>query len=346
MPTSFTQSTSTTTPDPCTLEQFDQQITEMTKGFSYARLPDVDLAMWPSDVRFFDDISDPRFFNDRFIEADAISGKLATPMYISMMISNIFLFLTVYCFIEEHYFYGPERNIYPLSFAVIAVMLSLIGISLFFFPPLKVRFNRQAQLVHSSAVDHPLPWRYVQPVSNYNIGGLDSNMLYLTFPPPKGKEELYEETPLMVCGIFKSTDTATYGSNLDRFEFIRLYMEHGLAAIEPKEGTSPESITKPSGFLSSDHIVDIIKKRDVGGIIAHFFFLIILYIPGYGPLIDWYLKRRSRKFRWPEEVERLCAPGADLSGYDTTPVRARRDFFYRFDGSDIHFVDANGHRIG
>ena len=50
----------------------------------------------------------------------------------------------------------------------------------------------------------------------------------------------------------------------------------------------------------------------------------------FGPLIDWLLKRQAKKFRWPEEVERLCAPGADLSAYDTTPVTPQPGVHYRY----------------
>ena len=43
-----------------------------------------------------------------------------------------------------------------------------------------------------------------------------------------------------------------------------------------------------------------------------------------GPIIDWLLKRQAKTFRWLEEIERLCAPGTDLSAYDTTRVKPEK----------------------
>ena len=56
------------------------------------------------------------------------------------------------------------------------------------------------------------------------------------------------------------------------------------------------------------------------------------------------VQRKADAYQWPEEVERLCAPDADLSGYDTTPVKSRTDVYYVYRGMDqgIVFVDANG----
>ena len=328
--------------DAATLENFDQKISAMTQTFDYARLPDVDTAMWPKDVHFFDDISNKEQFNERFIETGSMSGRVAQIIYIFLIIFNLSLFLSIYCFIEENYFYGPERNIYPATFGTMVWMLILCWVCMIYFPPLKIRFNRQAQLVHSSIIDHPLPWRYVQPITNYSMTSLNTYTLFLTFPPLKGTED--EDKPLLVSSAFASRDSVSYDGNLTRFEFIRLYMEHGLSAIRARTHISSEILAPPSGFISPRFDINKIQSSPLLGIVLYLFSL-FFYILGYGPLVDWYLKRRYRKFRWPEEVERLCAPGADLSGYDTTPVRARRDFFYRFDGSDIHFVDANGHRI-
>ncbi|RQP29430.1 hypothetical protein DF156_25875 [Burkholderia ubonensis] len=128
---------------------------------------------------------------------------------------------------------------------------------------------------------------------------------------------------------------------MDRLEFIRRYMEHGLEAIQPDEQMRRLGrVRKPSGFLRST------PNPDWWNLYVGRPFMHLLYWCATGPLIDWWVARKRATLRWPEEVERLCAPDADLSAFDTTPVKSRTDIFYRYAGDrGYELVDAKGRPV-
>jgi len=68
---------------------------------------------------------------------------------------------------------------------------------------------------------------------------------------------------------------------------------------------------------------------------------------GLGPLIDRWAAHHAAQFRWPDEVERFCAEGADLSAYDTTPVASNKHIFYRYDrrAGGLYLCDRDGVRL-
>lgn len=118
-------------------------------------------------------------------------------------------------------------------------------------------------------------------------------------------------------------------------------MEHGLEAIQPDEYMQRMGLVrKPSGF-SGETI-----NPDWWDLYVARPFERLLYWFAMGPLIDKWVERKKAAYRWPEEVERLCAPGADVSAWDTRPVTSRKDIFYRHAGDrGYELVDAQGRRI-
>lgn len=143
----------------------------------------------------------------------------------------------------------------------------------------------------------------------------------------------------MTSGAFDVADESALVSNLTRLEFLRRYMAGGLSSIQP----DPRCVsTQPSGFtprvmLKNDGLIDFLIAK---------FVVLPAYLLAGGPLIDRYLLRHAADAQWPSEVERLCAPGADLSGYDTAPVQAHEHVYHRFNGRGFDLVNSQGEVIG
>lgn len=188
-----------------------------------------------------------------------------------------------------------------------------------------------------------LPWREVKPFLEMGtVYGLD-----LFFPIPYQQlgdwkridfQRVFRDRPLEVPGNFDAHDSALHENLIMRLEFIRRYMEHGLEAIQP----SPQAIANgelrvPSGFVHTKRTL----AQKLTSPVAWAYYL------SAGPWVDAYIKKKADAYVWPEEVERLCAPGADLSGYNTTPVKAHRNLFYRWRGmyAGFELVDAKGRAI-
>lgn len=107
----------------------------------------------------------------------------------------------------------------------------------------RIRYNRQAQLIHiddgQGHVAH-IPWRHVRPVVDYRHSG--QGALHLYAPRPRAEQEAYGLThagnsnPPAIdfagpycCGSAFSIHL----HGLQGLEFVRRYMEHGLKAIGP-----------------------------------------------------------------------------------------------------------------
>lgn len=325
---------------------FETQMETKRQNKEFSELPGLDISMWPEDVAFQDDLSDRRYYNEIFIEQrrDKASG-LRFYMKILFFFHNVSILMAIDQLISGDSFgFG---DVMFLSF------MPLMAWFFFLFEFLRsrvggLRFNRQAQMVHVGVMGGvvSLPWRDVKPFFNYGVHGGD---LKLYFPYPEvivknqGGEEKYErygdKEPYAVQGTLDWRDIGIDGS-LSRLEFLRRYMEEGFDAVQPDPDKVGEDNIHPPSEAQQSHkgdgflrVIDVFAK--LGGILAG------------GPLIDWFLRRQSQKFKWPEEIERLCTPGADLSGIDTSPVKPRKDIFYRPCGLDgIELVNSRGQRIG
>ncbi|MFD4837162.1 hypothetical protein ACFWP0_06605 [Achromobacter sp. NPDC058515] len=299
---------------------FEEGIERWKKRGDTAPMEPVDLAMWPGDAKFENDVSDRSLFNERFIESRIGENELLDNTYTLSMWHTIFLICIVAAICEN-----PS-----LWYLVIPYLLFnsffFLSIGAFARPGGRIRFNRQAQLVQT--VDGKgnvaaVPWRTVQPFFRLKMPGRVD--LQLAFPPPLGnKAKIYEyKGVLWLDGGFDCLDDSDIPSAGLRFEFIRRYMEEGLDAIQPTADLPTYS--KPSG-----------PPR-----------IPTFYWVGFGPLIDRWAAYHAAKFRWPDEVERLCAEDADLSGHDTTPVASNTHIFYRYDprGESFYLCDRNGVRL-
>src|SRR5699024_7649722 len=181
-----------------------------------------------------------------------------------------------------------------------------------------VRLNRQAQVIHFALGKNDyfhVPWKNIRPFTYHEL----SNKLILGYPLPSEQREKFEddslerlygkEPPHLTISI-SGTDAVTLSGNLYRLEFIRRYMELGVEGIRPIPEIEAEKITT--------NLRKIFAEDKTNGPFSYLLWLLEeaqYYIAG-GPLIDRWVRYEARKFKWPEEVERLCTPGADLTGFD------------------------------
>jgi len=297
---------------------FEEGIALWLKRTDQAPMEPVDLAMWKGDAKFENDISDHELFNERFIETRFEDEKSTDLIYMLSMLHTISVVVMVSSVFTGDWFWGLLA-IYPV--VNIVFFMGLWGLTKL---STRIRFNRQAQRVH--VVDRggreiTLRWRDVQPFFQLMPPGRVE--LRLAFPPPPGVWDFVDRGVLWLSGEFDMLDSANIGTAALRFEFIRRYMEEGLEAIQPTADLEMYRKPSPPSRLNS------------------------FYWPGFGPLIDRWANYHRSRFRWPEEVERLCAPGADLSGIDTTPVASDRIIFYRYDvrEQNFYFCDREGERL-
>ena len=350
MPPENVAMTDAQTPPPSPPQSFATQLAATRRLSNWQELPPPGIAMWPGIRRSSDDISDRTQFNERFIESRVNTGRGAFFIQLCSMGISIFFLTLLYLFYLDFSSNEPFRTVDLLGYGICIIFILILS----FFAWLTihtsssdpVRFNRQAQVVQipwgiNGEECLTLPWREVHPFIEYDPISEGGYFLRLGFPLPSGGPTLDGQL-FTVPGGFDGSDFMSFSGALWRYEFIRRYMEEGLEAITPDPALVKKGmIRKPTGFDAEVNEIDGWGFR---------LFYYTLYQPFYwltfGPLIDWYLKRRERSFRWPEEVERLSAPGADLSGYDTTPVVARTDLFYRFDYPNVvSLVDRHGNGV-
>ncbi|AYQ36810.1 hypothetical protein BLA9940_04886 [Burkholderia aenigmatica] len=292
---------------------FEEGITRWLKRSDMAPMQAINVAMWKGDAEFENDISDRELFNERFIETRFGDGTGKDIIYLLSMQHTIFTSVMAISVFTGDWFW-ELLLIYP-----IVNILFFWGMWALTKPSTRIRFNRQAQRVHivdREGLAITLYWRDVQPIFRLMPPGRIA--LQLAFPPPVGVTSRVNDGVLWLNGEFDKLDSSNIRTAALRFEFIRRYMAEGLDAIQPTADLDMYREPSPPSRLNS------------------------FYWPGLGPLIDRWANYHLSKFRWPEEVERLCAPGADLSGCeDTTPVVANKQVFYRIDPRDDSFYACN-----
>jgi len=304
--------------------------------------------MHPFKVHFGDDLSDTRLYNDRFIESRVAQGNLSSALYVIGLMHNIVLLGCLVGFISDPH--GPLWILLLLYVPFgVGFCLNAIRLAVKYAGHDFVRFNRRMQLVHfwGGTGKQPrmmhMPWREAVPFTEFvGMSMAGGNHLKFLFPTPKGTDD--DGRPIEVKGDLTFGDGSLV-FNLNRLEFWRRYMAEGLKAVQPDpEMIEAELVKAPSGYTPGP------AKYD--GLIERFFHYLLdrglfYYLAG-GPLIDRWIKRAAENYRWPEEVECLCAEDADLTGFDTAPIPARTDVFYQFGGplEPIIYVDAQGQRLG
>src|SRR5699024_8829344 len=317
-----------------------------------AALPGIDVAMWHEDFKPHEDVSK---FNDIYLDIGGsigIDGELEdiSALYFFGAMHNITLVVfMIWPFTPLWPFKNDEWNIGGLI-----GYLFILGLTLFFFGLTKLalntigmRLNRQAQLIHfveGKNEYYHVPWKNIRPFTYHEL----SNKLILGYPLPDEQREkfeddslerLYGKEPPHLSISISGTDAVTLSGNLYRLEFIRRYMELGVEGIRPIPEIEAEKITT--------NLRKIFAEDKTNGPFSYLLWLLEeaqYYVAG-GPLIDRWVRYEARKFKWPEEVERLCTPGADLTGFDTRPVRPSETLFYRFTGFEFEIVDAEGRKV-
>lgn len=315
-----------------------------------AALPGIDVAMWHEDFKPYEDVSR---FNDIYYDLYDIEEDLGDDVMVlylfgalhnmTLVVFMILPFTPLWPFKNDEwhrgYFYA-----YLLSlFFYMAVLIFAKGA----FNNIGVRLNRQAQLIHFALGKNDyyhVPWKNIRPFTYHER----SNKLVLGYPLPEVEREKFEDDSLERLygkepphlGIeFTAGDNTGIFDNLHRLEFIRRYMELGVEGIKPPEGVEPKKM--------ATNRQEIYSFKNINSLFSFFAWLTeaMFYWPAGGPLIDRWVRYEARKFKWPEEVERLCTPGADLTGFDTRPVRPSEVLFYRFTGFEFEIVDAEGRKV-
>ncbi|QEM82117.1 hypothetical protein [Halomonas binhaiensis] len=328
------------------LTDFEAQLDSLRQDSEYSELPTIDMSMYAEDTCFKDDLGDDKYYNDIFIEhrTDKSSG-FRYIVDVAFLAHNFVLAIILY-------------NLFSSGWGSVSFGMLVIPAMAWLFLLLEVggartggmRFNRQAQMVHVATIGgaYSIPWRSAKPFFNHGVHGGD---LRLCFPKPNhlirndGVEERREERntklPFYVHGTLDWRDVGFNGSLL-RLEFYRRYMEKGLGAVQPDLSKVDKTEIHPPSQTQQSH--------PEHGAVLHWIARPIrklVWLFAGGPLIDRLVRSQAGKFKWPEKIEQLCTPGADLSGIDTTPVKPRKDIFYRPRGLDgIELVNANGQRIG
>lgn len=316
----------------------DERLFKRLKSKSaHAELPGIDTAMWPGDVQLQLDVSE---YNDRYIRMPFPTQLMYFFYVVSCWNTAGFIFLIIV----------PLWNgVLDIEYVVYFFLnnMPVIAIAAVSYPSLRydpdLIFNRQAQVIHrmcKGQVIH-IPWRSVRPFTKFNL----SRQLefYSPLPPivrnnprqPFAKYFLRQRFPLNAgtCRL-DPLDKADVEMNLQRLEFLRRYMEHGVSAIQPPPDITPKKV-----------IYNDMKRARAEGLTFYRLFMECVYWFALGPLVDLWVKWLRSKAVWPEEVKRLLEPGADLSEFDTTPVHPHPNVYYRYDMPGYHLCDENGHEI-
>ncbi|WP_284455745.1 hypothetical protein [Alloalcanivorax xenomutans] len=354
------------------LADFLALLKEEKKKKTFAALPPLDVALWPEDALKPNDldIENPRLFNERYIELPTVEtvgrdGKLHWLPRLFLLFHNLALLLFLGLYVAA---FVDEKLDAWSAIGLFAGYLCAGGIPFLFFyflspfsPMMRhaekkgsARYNRQAQLVHISCggdkVLH-VPWRHVRALVEFSVmsGSLGGTGLVLTAPRPWVLDELDRFSPRgkpqkelfsLPYGFWTGGDRSIPGI-LRRWEFIRRYMEKGLEAIQP----DPD--LKKGGLLYSPG-AEPTSTRELGHVYALVFHPLerLGYFLTFGAWLDRQAAVAEEAldgFEWPEEVEELCAPSADVAAFNHQPIPARTDIYYRFAGfNGYEYVDSRG----
>ncbi|QEM82718.1 hypothetical protein [Halomonas binhaiensis] len=315
---------------------YEELLENVRRNSEYSELPGVEISMWPEDVSFYDDLSNQERFNEQFLEP--AKGQPPEGGYLLYFLFGAWHNLGVIVLLHGLIFDIGTWGDFFIGCALFLLFPWLIFLALWWAAKVGgVRFNRQAQLVHigmGPGKARTYAWRDVMPFMRSGIETSGRLELFLPIYPElytRLSDKHFRSIHREPTGINATLDFRDHGPEgcMHRFEFYRRYMEQGLDAVQPDPDKLPSDleIREPHLPMSRGPVLKVLH-----------------FLAG-GPLIDWALRKRAEKFYWPEEVERLCAPGADLSGIDTTPVKPRADIFYRARGAHIDFVDAKGKTV-
>ena len=311
---------------------------------SHIQLPDLNMAMHPSKVYFADDISDKEHFNERYIESNVGEGMSAFAIYLMMGMHNVVLasLLSILIFMDDNI---ADFSLYVIYLTGYLIILAPLILTTKNFHSNPVRFNRQAQCIHifwNKTTAITFPWKSAVPFSAVGQTASGHHNLLFLCPLPKNAFKGSENLGAMeVPGAFDSSDFWMSG-NLKRLEFIRAYMEKGLEAIQPnKEAVDAGILKKPSGHLAP------INSKGYGWFekIIHY----TLNVPGYylatGWLVDKWIQKRVDSYVWPEDVQKLCAEGADLSDIDTRVIVPQTQLYYGEIQGQFTYFDREGNEV-
>lgn len=305
----------------------------------HAELPSLRYAMWPGDFRTDLDVSE---FNERYITIPFPELFIFLLYLASGWHTAALIFVATMIWME---------GILGWSLLLGYMFLSIPAIGMMVFSYLALRlpapiFDRQAQVIHkyhAGRVIH-VPWQDIRPFLNFNVIG-KALTFYSKMPQvvrqcseqPFAKRFLARNEPFLGCGaLLDPLDNITVEDNLQRLEFMRRYMEEGLSAVQPDPNITPR---RPKHHP--------MKRARAEGFTLHRLFMEACYWFGLGPLVDLWVKWLRSKAVWPEEVQRLCEPGADLSGFDTQPIHPDPNVFYRYDAEreSYYLCNRQGERI-
>lgn len=306
---------------------YQRKIRQKTEGTAWMSLPDPEWSLTPDWAVFYDDISNHEQFNERFIESRVAIGGMA---------SALKLFAFMFFFLVVSFLWGGVSGEIDFSdkWMVVIACSSVLVFGIYFYlaftnsKPAPVRFNRQAQLVHVTTLPKrdvvTVPWKDVQPFIHFDRDLSGWYNLKLLFPYRQPDRNSKRDDCLEVPGLFSTLDNTFLTEAVTRWEFIRSYMEGGLESIQPdKKAQERGDLNKLSGFTK-----EVIAGEE--HLTTKLWYLIekILVFPVY---LERLVKKREADFRWPEEVERLCAPDADLSNLDTRPITSNKHMHYLLD---------------
>lgn len=285
------------------------------------RLPDSSIGLFPGQIDFEQDPSVPVQWNDRFIEFRQSVKDWSIGLSIVTLIHHVLLIGVVGVFSGPTVGSGEEMFV----FFFLALYLFWLVYTVYRFTssvPMLMRFNRQAQLAHfrdANGAVATVPWRQLRAyIRCFGIYSEDScqryrSMFFLEFLFVDPNFPSHTGEPAVRVVEDFATPEDGLADCLSHYEKIRQYMERGPEALRSWQEPAGRSET------ATDTAFGWVLLRFLG---------LVLHLAAGGPLIRYWAARKDARRGWPEDVERLCAPGAELTGFDTQPVRSQEGAFY------------------
>ncbi|MCD9007545.1 hypothetical protein LDO31_15120 [Luteimonas sp. XNQY3] len=308
------------------MSDLDAEIGKELERRDVHALPALDIAMWPEDVFFTVDVSDPERFNDRFMELPMGHIRSSAAFIVGMHHVLVLFILSLVMVFPA----ATLAELWPLY----AFGLLLLA-PLFWFcfrterePMGRVRYNRQAQLLHiddgKGHVAH-IPWRHVRPL----VDERSTSVLKLYAPRPRAEIETYKlrirgnpnPPPIDLSGPYECVNSLPDLYELQGLEFIRRYMAHGLPAIQPHPSALAQGLVK-----ATDH-VDVPTRwagKYLLSPLRRYWHALCL-----GPWLDERARLGEARFEWNDEVKQLCGRSPNLRGLDARPIKPNPRAYYR-----------------